>query len=88
MAEITPGWQNALDEAELTVWLAEEVPLLFRLIPVGEFWMGSRGYASNEEPRHLVRITRPFYISAFPVTQYQWQATVEQFSDAKLEPNP
>ncbi len=48
------------------------------LIPAGVFWMGSRTAAGpqqqDELPRRLVRITRPFFLSATPVTQEQWQA--------------
>ncbi|MDA1051845.1 MAG: formylglycine-generating enzyme family protein [Planctomycetota bacterium] len=84
----TPGWTRALKTADLTVWLAEGVPLPFQEIPAGEFWMGSRGYASDEEPRHLVRITRPFYLSSFPVTQHQWRAVAARFEDEGLEAKP
>ena len=70
----TPGWTKALGDADLTVRLAEGVELLFQEVPAGQFWMGSRGNESNEEPRHLVRITRPFYMSSFPITQHQWRA--------------
>jgi len=49
---------------------AIEIPLLE--IPPGEFFMGAaddEGDSSNDEkPRHLVRITRPFWIGQYPVT--------------------
>jgi uncharacterized protein (TIGR02996 family) len=48
------------------------------LIPPGLFWMGSRAAAdppqTDEVPRHLVRITRPFFLGATPVTQEQYEA--------------
>ncbi len=68
--------------------------MAFRLIPPGEFLMGStpdeqtrfleEAKAANgksgaiaqislEGPQHLVRITRPFYLGKYEVTQAQWQ---------------
>ncbi|MCC6128364.1 MAG: formylglycine-generating enzyme family protein [Acidobacteria bacterium] len=52
--------------------------MAFRLIPPGEFEMGSRGYGRGDpwnswsEPRHRVRITRPFWLGETPVTQEQF----------------
>jgi formylglycine-generating enzyme required for sulfatase activity len=49
-------------------------------IPAGEFQMGSPdsdpNAASHEKPQHLVRITRPFYLGRYPVTQAQWEAVM------------
>ena len=49
----------------------------FKLIPAGEFWMGSpdddREAYNGEKPRHKVRISRPFYLGAMPVTQAQYE---------------
>ncbi len=46
-------------------------------IPAGEFMMGSpdwdRGAFDNEKPQHLVKITRPFYLSVYEVTQQQYE---------------
>jgi formylglycine-generating enzyme required for sulfatase activity len=48
------------------------------LIPAGEFLMGSpdsdKEAMADEKPRHRVRITRPFYLSATEVTQGQYRA--------------
>jgi len=58
------------------------------LIPAGEFMMGSalspeetaRKYGgearsfADEHPRHRVRITKPFYLGKYEVTQAQWAA--------------
>jgi len=50
--------------------------LAFRRIEAGRFTMGS--YPGKEDiyffetPPHTVRITRPFYLGQFPVTQAQW----------------
>ena len=46
------------------------------LIPPGDFLMGSpdsdREARPDEKPQHRVRITRPFYIGAYPVTQGEY----------------
>jgi formylglycine-generating enzyme required for sulfatase activity len=47
-------------------------------IPAGEFLMGSpdsdRDTFSDEKPQHRVRITRPFYLGMYEVTQGQYRA--------------
>lgn len=60
------------------------------LVPLsnGQFWMGERkrfehagryypGNLPTERPRHLVKISRPFYISQFEVTVKQFRKFVE-----------
>ena len=42
-----------------------------KLIPAGEFQMGSTEY-DDEKPRHLVTISRPFYLGVYPVTQREY----------------
>jgi formylglycine-generating enzyme required for sulfatase activity len=63
---------------ELTVDLSKGVKLELVLIPAGEFLMGSpdsdKDARSNEKPQHLVRITKPFYLGKYLVTQEQWEA--------------
>jgi Sulfatase-modifying factor enzyme 1 len=50
----------------------------FKLIPPGEFWMGSDDKdpeaSSDEKPRHKVRISGAFYLGVTPVTQAQYEA--------------
>ncbi|MBI3249371.1 MAG: SUMF1/EgtB/PvdO family nonheme iron enzyme [Deltaproteobacteria bacterium] len=48
----------------------------FVLIPAGEFRMGSQDGAHDEKPVHVVRITKPFYLGKYQVTQGQWQAVM------------
>ena len=50
----------------------------FALVPAGTFLMGSpedeKGRHPGEGPLHEVTITRPFYLSIYPVTQSQYRA--------------
>ena len=61
---------------ELTVDLGKGVKLELVLIPAGEFMMGSpdsdKDAAAAEKPQHRVRITKPFYLGKYLVTQDQW----------------
>ena len=63
---------------ELAFDLGGGVKLEMVLIPPGEFMMGSpdsdRAASPREKPQHRVRITKPFYMGKYPVTQEQWQA--------------
>ena len=65
---------------ELTVDLGKGVKLELILIPTGEFMMGSpdsdKNAASDEKPQHRVRITKPFYLGKYLVTQDQWEAVI------------
>ena len=54
----------------------------FVLIPAGSFEMGCGSSESesncdaDEQPRHSVRISRPFYLGKYEVTQRQWEAVM------------
>ncbi len=52
------------------------------LIPAGEFKMGSpdsyKQADGDERPQHLVRITRPFYLGKYEVTQGQYRAVMNE----------
>jgi formylglycine-generating enzyme required for sulfatase activity len=47
------------------------------LIPAGEFLMGSSNSAF-EKPQHRVQITRPYYLGATEVTEWQYRAVMGQ----------
>ena len=50
--------------------------IVFLLVKEGEFWMGSpedEEDRDNDELRHKVKITRPFYLAETEVTQAQWE---------------
>ena len=61
---------------ELKVDLGYGVKLEIVLIPAGEFLMGSPDSDKDaipcEKPQHRVRITKPFYLGKYPVTQGQY----------------
>ena len=65
---------------ELTVDLGKGVKLEMVLIPAGEFKMGSptsdKDAGDEERPQHRVRITKPFYLGKYKVTQEQWEAVM------------
>ena len=56
------------------------VKLEMVLIPAGEFLMGSpdsdKDADDDEKPQHRVRITKPFYLGKYLVTQEQWEAVM------------
>ena len=75
----------------LTLDLAKGVTMKLTLIPAGQFMMGGgltparavklyggkeANYAS-EHPRHKVKITKPFYMGVYEVTQSQWAAVMD-----------
>lgn len=61
------------------IWL-KEPRIEFVLIPAGNFLMGSpkgeKGRFYNEGPRHKIRITKPFYLAKYEVTQKQWKSVM------------
>ncbi len=61
----------------LPVEVRNSIGMKLRLIPAGEFLMGSpeseEGRLSDEGPQHWVRITKPFYLGMHEVTQEQYE---------------
>ena len=66
--------------AELAVDLGGGVEMKMVLIPAGEFTMGSpdsdKDARGDEKPQHRVRITKPFHLGKYEVTQEQWEAVM------------
>ena len=58
------------------------IGMKFRLIPAGEFMMGSpegeEDRDANEGPVHRVRITKPFYMGTYEVTQAEYERIMEE----------
>ena len=78
---------------QLTVVLGKGIKLEMVLIPAGEFLMGSpdsdKDANTLEKPQHRVRITKPFYLGKYLVTQEQWQAVIDgNPSQFKFPKNP
>jgi formylglycine-generating enzyme required for sulfatase activity/serine/threonine protein kinase len=78
---------------EISVDLGGGVKMELILIPAGEFTMGSPESDNNardeEKPQHQVRISRPFYLGKYLVTQEQWESLMGNSpSDSKGTKNP
>lgn len=68
--------------------ITNSLGMKLKLIPAGEFLMGSPNSDGNvsadEQPEHRVRITEPFYLGVTEVTQRQWKAVMKSaLSDLK-----
>lgn len=62
--------------AELTLSLGDKTTLKLVLVPAGTFNMGSprsEKYRGDDELRHRVTISKPFYMGVYEVTQEQWE---------------
>ena len=71
--------------SKLPVTVNSSIGMTLQLIPAGDFQMGSPDMGSpdseeergeniaDERPRHHVRITKPFYLGTFEVTQWEWE---------------
>ena len=70
-ARPTPGGQTR----EPSV-LRNSLGMEFVLIPAGTFQMGSNDSFGPEKPVHMVRVSRPFYLGKYEVTQEQWHAVM------------
>ncbi|MBC8875268.1 MAG: formylglycine-generating enzyme family protein [Planctomycetes bacterium] len=58
----------------LPVEITNSIGMKLKLIPAGEFMMGTRDYLeSHFGLRHKVRITKPFYIGVYEVTQAEYE---------------
>jgi len=68
------------DHLGLPVEYTNSIGMKFRLIPPGEFMMGSGEQDpirnSDETPQHLARITKPFYLGVCEGTQQEYTSLV------------
>ncbi len=64
-------------------WVDLRTGIAFISIPAGEFEMGSNDGDDNERPVHRVRITRPFRLGKYPVTNAEYQRFLEANPKAK-----
>ena len=65
-----PKKQKAKVEPET---ITNSIGMQFKLIPTGEFMMGSEEF-DWLKPVHTVKIRTPFYLGIYPVTQREWKA--------------
>jgi eukaryotic-like serine/threonine-protein kinase len=72
------------------VEIENSLGMKFRLIPPGEFFMGSPATEDKrfpDEHQHRVRLTKPFYLGVYEVTQAQYEKVIgtnpAQFKGAK-----
>ena len=71
--EFQQAWAKHLG---VPVEMVDSIGMKLVLIPAGEFLMGSpdseKDRGSHEDPQHRVRITKPFYMGVYPVTQEEY----------------
>jgi formylglycine-generating enzyme required for sulfatase activity len=70
--------------------LSNSIGMIFVQIPIGEFTMGTPfsedpSALSEERPQHRVRITQPFYLAVYEVTQTQYQRVMGTTPNHRLE---
>jgi formylglycine-generating enzyme required for sulfatase activity len=72
--------QRAAEDLGQPVLITNSIGMKLKLIPAGEFLMGSPGYEESrdddEGPQHRVRITKAFYLGTTEVTKGQFAAFV------------
>jgi formylglycine-generating enzyme required for sulfatase activity len=67
---------SVLSIPKLAPPIRNSIGMEFILIPAGEFFMGSESRRDDEKPVRKVRISNPFYLGKYPVTQMQWQTVM------------
>jgi formylglycine-generating enzyme required for sulfatase activity len=71
-----PGLETPSSEGSIK----NSIGMTLKLIPAGEFLMGSpdddKDAKNDEKPQHRVRITRPFYLGVYEVTQAPYEAVM------------
>jgi formylglycine-generating enzyme required for sulfatase activity len=66
-----------MTDEEITLILQPgEIELEMRLVPAGQFIMGSTNGDEDEQPVHEVIISKPFFLGQYEVTQAQWEAVM------------
>jgi formylglycine-generating enzyme required for sulfatase activity len=69
--------------APLELRVDQHTGIAFLTIPAGEFDMGSNDGSSDERPVHRVRISRPFLLGKYPVTNQEYQRFLEAHPKTK-----
>jgi formylglycine-generating enzyme required for sulfatase activity len=80
LALTTAGIARAESSAPEHKSLTNSIGMEFVLIPKGTFMMGAGDFedyfSDKEKPRHQVRISKPFYLGKYEVTQAQWETVM------------
>src|SRR5262249_46602217 len=75
-----PGAPKPAPLVEMPPTITNSLGIRLSLIPAGEFLMGSAdgdlAASADEKPQHHVRITRPFFLGVYEVTQGQYSAAM------------
>ncbi|MCP5517114.1 MAG: SUMF1/EgtB/PvdO family nonheme iron enzyme [Verrucomicrobiales bacterium] len=71
--------------APLEQWVGAKTGIAFIAIPAGEFDMGSNEYP-DEQPVHRVRITKPFQLGKYPVTNAEYGRFLKANPEVKPPP--
>jgi formylglycine-generating enzyme required for sulfatase activity len=75
--EITALPQKGNNKAKIeNIWILKDIALEMIYCPKGSFRMGSP--KKREEYPHEVKLTKPFYIGKYPVTQMQYYAIMKK----------
>ena len=76
---------------KLNETLTNSIGMEFKLIPAGEFLMGSPEYETQrfrgETPQHRVQIAKPFYLGLHEVTQEQYQVVMDEIPKVSGRPS-
>ena len=78
------------DYLKTNITIKNSISMKLRLIPPGEFMMGSpesEAGRDDDETQDQVRITKPFYLSATEVTQSQYQQVMGNNPSHRKGPN-
>ena len=74
-ATAVPAIAKSADEPPARV-VTNSIGMKLTRIPAGEFFMGSAdsdpGAREDEKPQHRVRISKPFYMGVYEVTQAEF----------------
>ena len=73
---VSEAQRKCSERLGLPVEITNSIGMKLVLIPPGKFMMGSPDSASfppNQKPQHQVRITKPFFLGKYEVTQEQYE---------------
>jgi len=66
--------KHSAEKTNVEADLINSIGMKFKLIPAGWFLMGQKDIA---EPVHEVKITKPYHIGMYPVTQQEWETIMD-----------